>query len=377
MADNKVIEVTPSSLSDILDVMFNLKEITPFVWGGPGIGKSSIVKNLALKNNYNFVDIRLSMIDPVSLMGVLVPDVSKGTSNWLPSVFFSNEEPTLYFFDELNSAPPSIQAAAYQIILDRRIGPHSLKPNDFVIAAGNNFNDRGVTFKMPNPLANRFVHLNLRPSFDDFNVYALKKKLHHQVVGYLNYQRGDLYSMPVSTPDVKGFPTPRSWEFVSKILYKADEQRLTNDLLLPMIAGAVGEGVAYKFISFRKVSESINVMDIITGKIKELKPKSIDVTYALVTSMCYALNECCVDYKNGKLSKKKYEEYCDNFMGYFLNNQIQPEMVIMAVRMCLTVLDLDINVDLPNWDKFFRNETFSKPIREAFSGTDKKVKDYN
>lgn len=376
MADKNTAEVTvtPSTLSKILNTLFELKTITPFIWGGPGIGKSSIVKN-ATKHDYNFVDIRLSMMDPVSLMGVMVPDITKGSSQWLPPVFFNTDKPTLYFFDELNSAPPSIQAAAYQIILDRKIGQHSLKPDDFVVAAGNNVNDRGVTFKMPNPLANRFVHLNLRASFDDFNAYAIKNRFHQHVVGYLNYQKGDLY-VPNYSTDVKGFPTPRSWEFVSKILYKADETRLSTDLLIPMVAGAVGEGVAYKFISYRRVAESIvNVDEIITGKIKEMKPKNIDVTYALVIALCYSLAEYYDAYKSNKLQKKLYDKYCDNFMGYFLNpaNEIQPEMVIMAVRTCLTTLDIDVDVDLPNWDKFFRIDTYSRPIREAFTGLDKKV----
>lgn len=374
---DKDITVTPSVLTNILDTLFSLKSLTPFIWGGPGIGKSSIVKSLAEKNRYNFVDIRLSMMDPVSLMGVMVPNITEGTSTWLPPSFFNSNNPTLYFFDELNSAPPSIQAAAYQIILDRKIGQHSLKQTDFVVAAGNNVNDRGVTFKMPNPLANRFIHLNLRASFDDFNTYAIKNRLHQHVVGYLNYQKGDLY-IPNYSTDVKGFPTPRSWEFVSKILYRADETRISTDLLIPMIAGAVGEGIAYKFISYRRVAESIvNVEEILKGKVKESKPKNIDVAYALVMALCYSLAEHYDKLKRNKteIQKKLYDSYCDNFMGFFLNpaNEIQPEMVIMAVRTCLTAFDLDIDVDLPNWDKFFRNETFSRPIREVFTGLDKKV----
>ncbi|MEM4396757.1 MAG: MoxR family ATPase [Candidatus Woesearchaeota archaeon] len=370
MADKNstVVTVTPSVLTNILDnTLFSIKSLTPFIWGGPGIGKSSIVKSLAEKNKYNFVDIRLSMMDPVSLMGVMVPNIAEGTSKWLPPSIFNNDVPTLYFFDELNSAPPSIQAAAYQIILDRKIGQHSLKQTDLVVAAGNNVNDRGVTFKMPAPLANRFIHLNLCASFDDFNEYAIKNRLHKHVVGYLNYQKGDLYNMP-SCSEVKGFPTPRSWEFVSKILYKADETQISSSNLLPMIAGAVGEGVAYKFISYRKVAESIvNVNEIIEGKIKvkEMKSSNIDETYALVMALCYSLAEYYDAYKRNKLQKDLYDKYCDNFIGFLMTNEIQPEMVIMAARYVLAVFDIEINVDLPNWDKFFNK--YSRSIREAFT----------
>lgn len=375
MATNNVVTVTQGTLSNILDTLLSIKTLTPFIWGGPGIGKSTIVRNLAMKNGLNFVDIRLSMMDPVSLMGVMVPNIKDGTTNWLPPSFFNTDKPTLFFFDELNSAPQSIQAAAYQIILDRKIGQHSLKETDFVVAAGNNVNE-GITFKMPAPLANRFIHLNLSVSFDDFFVYAIKNKFHQHVVGYLNYQKGDLYLPNFSVPDIKGFPTPRSWEFVSKILYKADEMQLSTELLIPMISGAIGEGVAYKFISYRRIAETLtNIDEIITGKIKVMKPKNIDESYALVTALCSSLSEEYSKYKNNKIKKEVYDKYCDNFMGFFLNpaNEIQPEMVIMAARTVLTAFDIDIDVDLPQWDKFFRNDKFSRPIREAFTGLDKKV----
>lgn len=376
MEKKNTIEVTPNTLSNILDTLFEIKTLTPFIWGGPGIGKSSIVKNLALKKKYKFVDIRLSMTDPTSLLGILVPNMEKGTASWLPPQEFTNDEPTLFFFDEINSAPPSCQAAAYQIILDRKIGPHSIKDEDFIIAAGNNVSDRGVTYRMPNPLLNRFIHLDLRASFDDFNSYAIKNKFHPHVVGYLNYQKGDLYS-PIFTTEAKGFPTPRSWEFVSKILYKADEKKLSNEILIPMISGAIGEGTTYKFMGYRRIAESIGnniVDDILSGKTKVSKPQNIDATYALMMALCYGLSYQYDKFKSGKLKKAAYDNSCNNFMGYLMNpsNEIQPEMVIMAVRTCLSILDLDIDVDLPNWDKFFSNENYSKPIREAFTGFDEK-----
>ncbi|MCX7928970.1 MAG: MoxR family ATPase [Patescibacteria group bacterium] len=373
MSKKEIVEVTPASLANMLDVLFEIRNISPFIWGGPGIGKSSIVSALAKKKNMNFVDIRLSMMEPSTIMGIMIPDITNATSKWLPPSFFKNDGPTLYFFDEFNSAPPTIQAVAYQIILDRKIGPHSLNDTDFIVAAGNTVSDKGITFKMPNPLANRFVHLNLKVNFDDFYNYAVKNKLHQHVVGYLNYQKGDLY-VPDYSPEVRGFPTPRSWEFVSRILYKVGDRNID---ILPLVAGAVGEGVAYKFLSYRRVAESVvNINEIITGKIKEMRPKNIDVCYATITALCYTLADYYEAYKTKKeISKKLYDTYCDNFMGYLLNpkNEIQPEMVIMAVRTCLTALDLDINVDTPNWDAFFRNETYARPIMNAFSGLDKKV----
>ncbi len=370
----ETVSVTPSMLETILNNILDTK-VTPFIWGGPGIGKSSIVKQIAEKHNLEFIDIRLSIMDPVTLNGVMIPDISNGTARTLPpDIFFNRDKPALIFFDELNSAAPSIQAAAYQIILDRRVGPHALKKNDVIIAAGNDYNDRGVVFKMPAPLANRFIHFNLRVNFNDFMTYAVKNKFHKDVIGYLNYQRGDLYSPNNNAAEMKGFPTPRSWEFVSKILHKVDENNFSTELLLPILAGAVGEGVAYKFASYRRITESlVNIDDILTGKIKEMKPKNIDSAYAIITALCYSMAEHYEAHKKRKLSKKQYDEYCDNFMGYLLNNDIQPEMVIMAVRMLMTMFDLEVDIDLPNWDRFFNDNVYSTSIREVFTGLEKKV----
>lgn len=362
-------EVTPKDLKNLLNIVIQ-SNVTPFIWGGPGIGKSSIVKSLAEENGYELVDIRLSMVDPFTLMGVIVPSIKDGTANWLPPSFFSpKKDKVLYFFDEINCAAPTIQAAAYQIIQDKRVGPHKLPENSVIIAAGNDFNDKGVTYRLPNPLANRFLHINLRADFDSFYEYAIKNKLHPHVVGYVNFQKGDLYNpnYVANNPSVKGFPTPRSWEFVSKILYTLERESVNFSSVLALVEGAVGEGVAHKFVSYKRVAEAINVDDILEGKEENMKNRELEYSYCLITGLCYGLNDRYQKLKDGKLKTEEFDRMCDNFMGFLLKNNVQPEFTIMAAR-TVFMMNIDVNIDdLPHWSRFFNDETYSRLIREAFS----------
>jgi len=241
-------------------------------------------------------------------------------------------------FDEMNSAPQSIQAAAYQIVLDRRIGDFFLGREDFVMAAGNRETDRGSTFKMPTPLMNRFVHLELRVDFDDWQEHALSKTFDKNVVGYLTFQKKELFEFDPTSAS-RGFPTPRSWEFVSDIV--KNSPNLAENVLLSLIAGAVGEGVAIKFLQYRKTAANLpNPSDILSGKITELKSKEISVMYALTTGLCYELREAHAKAeREGKI--EDWYKMGDNFLSFMLDN-FQPELCILGARTALGIFRLPL-----------------------------------
>ena len=138
-----------------------------FVWGGPGIGKSDLVDQITVSMEGYMIDLRLALMEPTDLRGMPYYNKEANNMSWaapvdLPTEEFAAQYPVVVLFlDELNSAPPSVQAAAYQLILNRRIGTYKLPDNVVVVAAGNRETDKGVTYKMPKPLANRFVHLKL------------------------------------------------------------------------------------------------------------------------------------------------------------------------------------------------------------------------
>ena len=211
----------------------------------------------------------------------------------------------ILFMDEMNSAPPAVQAAAYQLILNRRrVGTYHLPENVVIVAAGNREADKGVTYRMPAPLANRFVHLELSVHFDDWFQWAVTNDIHEDVVGYLTFAKKDLYDFDPKSPS-RSFATPRSWSFVSELLEDDDDENTTTDL----VSGAVGEGLAVKFMAHRKVASKLpDPVDILNGKVKEIETKEISAMYSLTVSLCYELKEAC------DKNDKKFDTKVNNFL---------------------------------------------------------------
>src|SRR5210317_282340 len=215
-----------------------------FLWGPPGIGKSDIVKQITenLSNSY-LIDVRLSLWEPTDIKGIPYYDANDNVMAWappseLPDEDFAKQYKTVVLFlDELNSAAPAVQAAAYQLILNRKVGTYKLPDNVVIVAAGNRETDKGVTYRMPAPLANRFVHLELRVDFEDWLTWATENKIHADVVGYLTFAKQDLYDFDPKSSS-RAFATPRSWSFVSELL----DDDLSQSTLTDLVAGSVGEG---------------------------------------------------------------------------------------------------------------------------------------
>jgi hypothetical protein len=159
----------------------------------------------------------------------------------------------ILFMDEMNSAAPAVQAAAYQLVLNRRVGTYKLPDNVLIVAAGNRETDKGVTYRMPAPLANRFVHLEMKVDWEDYFGWAVDNKIHKDVVGFLTFSKKDLYDFDPKSAS-RAFATPRSWSFVSELLFDDDED---TDTLTDLISGAVGEGLAVKFMAHRKISSKL------------------------------------------------------------------------------------------------------------------------
>ena len=214
-----------------------------FLWGPPGIGKSELVADICEGMGGKLYDLRLALMDPSDIKGVLYYNTEMHTATWsAPPDLPSKEEAAKYpvvvlFLDEMNSAPPATQAAAYQLVLNRKVGTYELPDNAVIVAAGNRDTDRGVTYRMPAPLANRFIHLTLRPDFETWQTWAIENKIHPDVVGYVGFAKQDLYDFDPKTAS-RSFATPRSWSFVSELL----DDDLNDTTLADLVSGAVGEG---------------------------------------------------------------------------------------------------------------------------------------
>ena len=331
-----------------------------FIWGPPGIGKSDIVGQItnSLPKSH-LIDIRLSLWDPTDIKGMPYYSANDNTMKWAPPVELPSEEfaaqfeNIVLFLDEMNSAAPAVQSAEYQLILNRRVGTYKLPDNVLIIAAGNRDADKGVTYRMPAPLANRFVHLELTVDFSDWFDWAVQNKIHKDVVGFLNFSKKDLYDFDPKSSS-RSFATPRSWSFVSELLDDGLDESTTTDL----VAGTVGEGLAVKFMAHRKVASKMpNPSDILDGKVKELKTKEISATYSLTVSLCYELKEA------SDKGDKKFDDKVNNFLRFSMDN-FETELVVMGIKLALTQYGLPIDPDeVECFDEF--HERFGKYIQAA------------
>ncbi len=312
-----------------------------FLWGPPGIGKSDIVKQMGEELNAHVIDIRLSLWEPTDIKGIPYFDSNSNKMSWAPPIELPDAEMAaqhdkiILFMDEMNSAAPAVQAAAYQLVLNRRVGTYRLPDNVLIVAAGNRETDKGVTYRMPAPLANRFVHLEMKVDWDDYFGWATENRIHKDVVGFLTFSKKDLYDFDPKSAS-RAFATPRSWTFVSELLFDDEED---TDTLTDLISGAVGEGLAVKFMAHRKIASKLpDPTDILEGKVKKMDTKEISAMYSLTISLCYELKDA------SDKNDKKFNDKVNHFFEFMMNN-FETELVVMGTKVALTQYQLPLDPD--------------------------------
>jgi hypothetical protein len=329
---------------------FNVKRPI-FLWGPPGIGKSDVVAEIARDMGALLIDLRLGQMDPTDIRGIPFYNKDIGKMDWAPPIDLPDAETAsqypyvVLFMDEMNSAPPAVQSAAYQLVLNRRVGKYRLPDNVVMVAAGNRESDKGVTYRMPTPLSNRFVHSEMKVDFPSWQEWAIKNQIHKDVVGYLTFAKQNLYDFDAKSSS-RAFATPRSWTFVSELLADEDlDVATTTDL----IAGTVGEGLAVAFMAHRKIASKLpKPEDILSGKATELETKEVSAMYSLVISLCYELKGAI----ERKVSDKDFHTMADNFFAYMMKN-FETELTVMGARIALTTYNLPFQpTKLKNFDEF-------------------------
>lgn len=267
---------------------------TPFLWGPAGIGKSEAVGQVAklleeqTGKSVSVTDVRLLLFSPVDLRGIPVADERREFSNWLmPKIFDMDpgaEHINLLFLDELSAAPQSVQAAAYQICLDRKIGEHRLPENCIVMAAGNRTTDQSVSYKMPKALCNRLMHFEIRTTFPAWRKWAVANGIDSRIIGYLAFDNGKLCVEPESAD--LAYPTPRSWAFVSNLIHTMNEDLSS---MHPLISALVGTDTAMEFQTWVRSHQNLPaVEDVLAGGCKKY-PESFDALHAFTASLVSAV----------------------------------------------------------------------------------------
>lgn len=273
----------PRDVSYLLEsVIKNPQAPAIYLWGPPGIGKSSVCRQVAERLEIGFVDMRLALMDPTDLRGIPVPDGN--TARWLaPSALPQDKESSgLLLLDELNLAPHLVQSSAYQLVLDRCIGEYELPAGWRIVAGGNRREHGARTYDMAAPLRNRFVHINFEQNLDDWMEWAIANKVADDVVAFIAFKNELLFKFDANQHE-DAFPTPRSWEFVSRMLMQ-DDNPMPPELMQEVMRGTVGEGASIEFFAFLQLKEELpHVEEILEGN--NYKPNRIDMACALAVSL--------------------------------------------------------------------------------------------
>ena len=279
------------------------------IWGPPGVGKSAVTKALANDRGIDLIDIRAILLDPVDLRGL--PHInSEGRAHWATPDFLPSEGEGILFLDELTSAPQLTQAACYQLVLDRKLGEYVLPEGWRIVAAGNRETDRGVVNRMPSALCNRFAHIDFAVDLDDWTTWAAGNGIATEIIAFIRFREELLHDFDAKRAD-KSFPTPRSWEFVSRLIIDP----VDPDIEYPLIAGIVGEGAATEFTAFLKIARSIQSPDTIL-----MSPDTADVPDDAGT--LYAISSA--------LARKATENNMDRVVTYA--NRLPDEFSVFLIK---------------------------------------------
>jgi len=258
-----------------------------FLWGPPGVGKSDVVRQVAEGEKLDLIDIRAVLLDPVDLRGL--PHINGGGyAHWCPPAFLPHDPKSqgILFLDELNAAPQLTQSACYQLVLDRKLGEYQLPDGWAVIAAGNRETDRSVVHRMPSALANRFMHINFDVDKEEWCAWAAQNKIVPEIISFIRFMPGKLHEFDPKRDD-KSFPTPRSWEFLSRMM-----PHLSQDIEYSVMQGTVGDGAAAEFIGYLKVYRNLpDVNEILADPKKARIPKDSATRYAICGYLASCANK--------------------------------------------------------------------------------------
>jgi hypothetical protein len=310
----------PSHIETILDREFlscTAGRHTPvMLWGPPGVGKSQINAGIAARHGAPLIDLRLSQMEPTDLRGI--PFRKGDNVEWSVPAMLPDAErhgpAGILFLDEINAAPPTVSAAAYQLILDRRLGEYVIPEGWAIFAAGNRQGDRGVTYAMPAPLANRFTHYDVEANLDDWISWALNHGIDARILGFLRFRPDMLFNYDAAHNPV-AFPTPRSWEYAHRALQKFGDR---PDLLSDALQACVGQACGVELKAFIDNLENLPDIDgILDGSVGDV-PKGIDLQYGVAAALVRRAKESAGDV--GKLANilKYARRYPQREMGVML-----------------------------------------------------------
>ena len=311
-----------------------------YLEGKPGVGKSQSIHAIAhdlekkTGKTVDVTDIRLLLFNPVDLRGIPVANADKTAAIWLkPYIFNMNgsvDHVNILFLDELTAAPMSIQAAAYQLVLDRQLGEHQLPKNTFVIAAGNGPKDGAVSNPMPSALKNRFIHYKIEENYTAWKTWA-EDKIHPRILDFLERFPHEFSASSLHN-DSNIVITPRSWEMLSKLLHRFPDDYIE---LETVIASVIGKRLAHRMLH----EDTSLVQSIIEGKSYDM-PSDIYMIHQVSEQLTVRLDEVMT-------SESRIESVLEFLLAIPLDYAIEVFKAIM--RYDIVSIDLET---LPTYQAF-------------------------
>ena len=293
--------VTPVQAKELLIDCVS-SNLVPMISGSPGVGKSSVVRQIADEFNLKVIDMRLSQCDPTDLNGFPVVDSKTDKASYRPMDTFPLETDALpldsegkpmggwmLFLDEFNSAPLSVQAAAYKLVLDRAIGQHKLHPQCAIICAGNKSTDGAIVNRMSTAMQSRLIHLEMGVDHKSWLLWAAEAQIDYRVTSYINFKPGALNLFNPDHSD-QTFACQRTWEFVSKLISKWPTTISRSKT--PLLSGTIGEGAAREFLTFCEIfKDLVSIDQIIKNPMGVNVPVEPSTQFALSGSIANNANE--------------------------------------------------------------------------------------
>lgn len=336
---NLALSVTQSELSDIL---LNIAAVRPvFIWGAPGIGKSSLVEKFADEVGLPCVSLLGSQLAPEDIIGI--PQIKGDTSEFLPPKMIARKEPYVLFLDELNACSQEVQKAFYSLIHERRIGEYHLPQGSIVIGAGNRAQDGAIVKTMSSALVNRMFHVQLKAEPKQWLQWAYTQDLHPWVIDYITQRPDHLFSEPPKTEEP--YSTPRSWHMLSDALkeYGAGVREISENTIRVLAFGCISASHAGMFTAFTKQLGNRHLLsDIIKGEARwPSAPEERDVLYFLAQSFRAQLIH---ELPKNKQKMNKEAQYLAHRA-----KALMKELSILNYEIAQMVVSADEESALPEW----------------------------
>lgn len=321
------------------EFLLNVATVRPvFIWGAPGIGKSSLVEQFATGLGLDCVSLLGSQLAPEDIIGV--PRIEGGRSVFCPPRSIARDEPYCLFLDELNACTHEVQKSFYSLIHEKRVGEYTMPPGSIVIGAGNRTQDSAIVKQMSSALINRMVHVHLEVSHRDWLEWARANAIHGDIITYIGLRPDQLWSQPPKHEEP--FSTPRAWHMLSDAMSAFREP--APEQLEALAFGCLSPPHAVQFTAYLKQARSrFQLGRILKGEQPwPSAPEDRDMLYFLSQSFRAHLIK--------ELPQGKEDQTADHVqLGHNAKRLIRDLAVISLEMAQMVVATGDDGRSLPDW----------------------------